>query len=177
MTLVTEKVPETKQVERQRTEVDFETVTREVEKVKCDCCEQRWNPDGDVDTRELVVDPTASATVQANIGRDQRAYQTDGFPHENQGSLAEALNQIVEGFEVRVPNPEHRASDMTHRHEQDGKNVCSTLAEAEQRRRDRATSLGKVPRYLWTYGFHVELPVQGETQHLCEFCYEAIFNA
>jgi ABC-type uncharacterized transport system ATPase subunit len=177
MTLVTETVPETEKVEWQKTEVDFETVTKEVEKVKCDCCEQRWEKDGRVETREIVVNPTATATVQQHIEREQQAFETHGFPHENQGSLHDALNQIVEGFEIRVPNPEHRASDLSHRNEQDGKNVCSTLAEAEQRLRDRATSMGKIPRYHHVYGFHVELPVQGDTKHLCEYCYEVIFNA
>lgn len=177
MTIVTETVPETEKVEREKTEVDFETVTKEVEKVKCNCCGQRWDPDGRVETREIVVDPSATATVQTNIGREQRAYQTSGFPHENKGSLDEALHEILQGFEIRVPNPEHRASDMSNRHERDGKNICTTLAEAEQRRRDRATSMGKVPRYNYTYGFHVELPVQGKTKHLCEYCYEVVFNA
>jgi len=176
MTLITETVPETERVERQTTEVDFETVTTEVQKVECDCCEQRWVSDGEVETYELVVDPTASATIHQHVEREQQAFQTDGFPHETKGSIHDALNEIIEGFEIQIPNPEHRASDMTHRHKHDGKDVCTTLAEAEQRLRDR-TGLGRIPRYHHVYGFHVELPVEGNSKHLCEFCYEAIFNA
>jgi len=177
MTLVTEEVPTTEKVERQRTEVDFETVTESVQKVQCDCCEQRWEKDGKVETKEVVVNPSASATVQQHIEREQQAFETNGFPHENKGTLHDALSEIIQGFEIEVPNPSHRASDMTSRHERDGLDICSTLASAEQELRDRATRMGNIPRYHHIYGFHVELPVQGDKKHLCEYCYEAIFNA
>lgn len=172
MTLVTETVPETERVERERTQIDYETVTTEVEKVKCDCCEQKWSKDGRVETREIVVNPTASVTLEERIGGDSNAYQSE------QSCIEEQLNEYVEGFMVEVPNPEHNASDMLHRNEQDGKPVNRTLVEARQYRKDSMDmGFGSIDRYLRSMGFRIEVPVQGATKHLCEYCYGAIFNA
>jgi len=172
MTVVTEKTAETEKVEREVTETDFETVETTVQKIKCDCCGQKWAEDDDMDMKEIVVDPTAEAVVEERIDSNRNAHQT------KQESLEEQLYEYVKGFEIEVPNPEHNASDMLHRNERTEKSVYGTIVEARQYREDSMDmGFGSVDRYHRSMGFHLEIPIQGTEKHMCENCYEGVFHA
>jgi len=159
--------PYTAEVTRTETRTDYETQTKTVPYIKCDCCEQEWTKDGDVQTYSLAVNPRSQVSCSGlrelensvtalrgevteknltTIGPELREEQIWGVIAEERHVLAETKGAPSTGLETAA---------------------CMALDDKGGRY--------KTGSRVHFFEYRIDLPEPRREKHLCEFCYEAIF--